>query len=270
MRVSAVQMDVITGNTAANLEAALRGIEEAAGSGAEVITLPELWTAGYVWLAGSDYTGPREAEQTAEAAAREEVLSVLGGVARDEGVWLVAGSLPEITDRGIRNTAFVIDPGGEIIHRYSKVHLIHLMGEPANLIAGDDCGTFSLGQWRAGVMICYDLRFPELARKLALDGAGVIFIPAQWPAPRIDHWIALVQARAIENQCYVVACNRVGVGGADRFPGHSMIVDPSGQVLARGGEGPCVLTATMDADAVRRTREFLPCLGDRRPDVYGR
>ena len=270
MRVSVVQMDVITGDTRANLGTALRGIGDAAEAGAEVVLLPELWTAGYVWLAGADYRGPRDALDVAEDVATEEVLSVLGDRAKETGIWLVAGSLPELTEEGIRNTAPVIDARGEVVHQYSKVHLIDLMKEPDHLVAGDRCETFALGPWRAGVMICYDLRFPELARGLAVDGAGVIFLPAQWPEPRIDHWKTLVRARAIENQCYVVACNRVGIGGADRFPGESMIVDPVGKVLARGGEGPCVLTVQIDVNVVRKTREFLPCLEDRRPEVYGR
>lgn len=268
MKVAVVQMDVAMGEPATNRGSAFRGIGEAVDAGADVVVLPELWTSGYVWLAGEDYDGPVEARGLAEDPREGETIPRLQEIARREDIWLVAGTILEM-DRGqVYNTSFVIAPDGNVVHRYRKLHLIGLMEEPERLAAGDSAETFEMNDWSAGVMICYDLRFPELARSLVLQGAEVLFVPAQWPEPRIEHWDILVRARAIENQCYIVACNRVGEGGSDTFPGVSMVVGPTGEILARGGEEACLLTADLDRDAVRDIREFLPVFSDRRPDLY--
>ncbi len=263
-------MDVVMGEPATNRGSAFRGIGEAVEAGADVVVLPELWTSGYVWLGGEDYEGPREAAAMAEDPGEGHTIPRFQEVVSREGIWLVAGSLLEADEGRVYNTSFVIDPRGDVVHRYRKVHLIGLMEEPRHLAAGDSAGIFEMHGWDAGVMICYDLRFPELARSLALQGAEVLFVPAQWPTPRIGHWEILVRARAVENQCFVVACNRVGVGGSDTFPGVSMIVGPAGEVLARGGEATCVLTAELDMDALKDIRDLLPVFSDRRPDLYHR
>ncbi len=268
MRISAIQMNVRTGDVQENIEAALEGIEGAASDGARVAVLPELWTAGYVWLAGADYTGPREALEVAESFADSSALFAMREAARQYEMWLVAGSLPELHADRVYNTSVVIDPAGSIVHRYRKIHLIHLMKEPDHLAPGQACDTLAIDEITAGIVICYDLRFPELMRQLALRGAEMIIVPAQWPEPRIDHWVTLLRARAIENQCFVVGANRVGAGGGSKFPGASMIVGPTGKILARGGEEPCVLSANLEMDRLREIRQFLPVFRDRRPEAY--
>lgn len=117
-------------------------------------------------------------------------------------------------------------------------------------------------------MICYDLRFPELARSLALDGAHIVFVPAEWPHPRLNHWRALLQARAIENQMFIVAVNRVGKGGNHTFCGHSMVVDPWGSILAEMKEEEASLTVDIDLEEVDRVRRKIPVFKDRIPDCY--
>jgi omega-amidase len=124
------------------------------------------------------------------------------------------------------------------------------------------------GQPGGALAICYDLRFPELFRSYATRGAGVILLPSEWPHPRLEHWRTLVQARAIENQCFLVACNRVGADRNSQFCGHSLIVDPWGTTLVEGGEDGELLLATLDLTAVAAVRERMTVLRDRRPELY--
>jgi predicted amidohydrolase len=151
---------------------------------------------------------------------------------------------------------------------YSKVHLYRLMDEDKYLTAGDRPTVIDLPWGAAGLAICYDLRFPELFRKYALAGARMVILPAEWPRPRLAHWRTLLRARAIENQMFVIACNRVGETPGDHFPGHSAIVDPWGKAIVEGAEGEELLTAEIDLEEVIRFRELIPVFEDRRPDLY--
>jgi predicted amidohydrolase len=158
---------------------------------------------------------------------------------------------------------------GEPFAEYSKVHLFRLMDEQRYLAEGNSMCRFELDDVPCGTLICYDIGFPEMARSLTLKGCKVLFVPAQWPRPRIDHWKKLLQARATENQMYVVACNRAGSEGDNEFPGHSMIIDPWGRTIdemPEGNEG--ILFAEIDVDKVEELREAIPVFLDRRPLVY--
>jgi omega-amidase len=151
---------------------------------------------------------------------------------------------------------------------YSKIHLFRLMDEHQYLTAGDKSVTVDLPFGRAGLAICYDLRFPELFRGYALAGAEMVFLPSEWPHPRLVHWQTLVRARAIENQMFVFACNRVGADVRNEFFGHSMVVNACGEILAEGGEGEELITLTADLSKVQEARRKIPILQDRRPEVY--
>jgi len=266
LKVAIVQMDVAVGDPLSNARLAVERLEEAAERGAGVVVLPELWSTGYTWL-DPDLAGP-SIHHWAGHQSHDEAVRRLRSAAQDREVWVVAGTVPEERNGRLYNTSLVFSPSGEVAHRYSKAHLIGLLGEPDHFSAGAEAGVFALDNWTAGVLVCYDLRFPELARTLVLDGAEVLFIVAQWPIERKDHWRLLVQARAVENQCFVVAANRTGRTGSYLFAGSSMIVDPQGRVLAEGDDEPCVLEATLDRETLRRAREFLPCLEDRVPFLY--
>ncbi len=262
-------MDVVTGDTDTNVAAARDGISRATAQGAQVVLLPELFTAGYVWREGEGYSGSREAADFAlDFGACEGALAMLADAARCHGIWVVGGSVPEVTGNGIYNTTPVFNPRGRLVHRYRKVHLIGLMDEDRHMVAGDTCHAFALGEETAGIFICYDLRFPELGRNLFIDGARLLLVPAQWPSARASHWRALLVARAIENQAYVVATNRVGRGGPDTFSGGSLVVAPDGEVLAEGGSDKEVVLADLDFSRVDALRDTLPCGPDRRPGVY--
>ncbi len=268
MRVAVVQMDVQTGDVARNLASAKDGIREALRRKAQVVVLPELWDVGYVWREDSTYPGSRSIQDFAKPLAENAALDEIKQLAAQNGIWMVAGSLPERTAAGIYNTAVIIDRQGNRVHRYRKVHLIGLMDEPEHLESGAGNQPFLLEGIRAGIIICYDLRFPESMRSLIYQGAKVIFVVAQWPKIRINHWKTLIQARAIENQCYVIAANRVGQGGPDEFPGASMVVDPMGTIQIVGGDAPCVLTDDLDLDRVCEVRRQMPVLNDVNPPAY--
>ncbi|MCR4431012.1 MAG: carbon-nitrogen family hydrolase [Tepidanaerobacteraceae bacterium] len=169
---------------------------------------------------------------------------------------------------GVFNSSYVINRDGEIVARYDKVHRFRLMEEDRYLSPGKEAVTFELDGIPCGIIICYDLRFPEFVRKLALLGAKVLFIPAQWPRPREIHWKLLNIVRAIENQFFVVAVNRAGKDGKEEFPGMSLVVDPWGEVLLEGSDRQEVLTATLDLSRIDHARRKITVFEDRRPELY--
>jgi predicted amidohydrolase len=160
-------------------------------------------------------------------------------------------------------------PDGVLCGAYRKVHLFRLMDEEKYLAPGEECVNLDLPWGRTGLAICYDLRFPELFRTYALAGARLMLIPAEWPHPRREHWRTLLRARAIENQCFVAACNRIGATGASTFFGASTVIDPWGETLVEAGEIETLLTVTIDTDLVESVRRRIPVFEDRRADLYG-
>jgi omega-amidase len=183
---------------------------------------------------------------------------------------VVAGSLPEAVDGSVANTLYVVDRDGEIKGRYRKIHLFTPTGEDTHFAGGKETVVADTSIGRLGLMICYDLRFPELARGLVLDGAEILVVPAQWPAARRAHWEALLKARAIENQCYVVGVNRVGRSGELVYNGGSLVVSPLGEELAHAGGADGEVVAAMEAEVMAAFREHVPCLEERRPMCYSR
>jgi predicted amidohydrolase len=170
---------------------------------------------------------------------------------------------------GVYNSMAVFSPQAGVLGVYRKVHLFEPMGEGQYLTAGEAPLSVDLPWGTLGCAICYDLRFPELFRRYFIDGAKLIVIPAEWPEARIEHWRALLRARAIENQAFVIGCNRVGEYNGTRFGGHSMIIDPWGDLVAEAGDEEMLLTVRINTDLVSEVQSRLPVLNDRRPNVYG-
>ena len=259
MRVSAVQMRIRTGDVRANLEEAARGVEEALRRGSHLVLLPEMWSTGFAY---------REFPDLARAAW-PAALDLMQAYARRGRAW-VAGSVPEVEGGRVYNALVWVDPAGEVAAVYRKLHLFPPMGEAEQLAAGDRVVAVATGEGLVGGLICYDLRFPELARRLALEGCWALCVPAQWPHPRLHHWQTLLMARAIENQVWVIAANRVGAEGRLEFFGHSAVISPWGEIVEGAGEEErAVVTADISRAQVDEVRERLPCLGQRRADVYG-
>jgi len=257
LRVSMGQMDVSLGQPGENLEKVRAMTTEARRRGSELIVFPELWSTGYDLERAHEYATPVDQGTFAETAA----------LARENSIHIL-GSQLERSDQGYRNTAVIFSPEGRLVGQYSKVHLFRPMEEDTYLVAGEDAPLFSLPWGKSGLAICYDLRFPELFRKYALGGAKVVFLMAEWPLPRLGHWQTLLQARAIENQFFVVACNRVGGSGEWSFFGHSGVYDPSGELIAGAADEEILVTADLDLDLVDQARQSMTVFEDRREDVY--
>lgn len=256
MIVSAIQMDVRTGDPDRNFDQAYRRIHEAARRGSQVILLPEMWNTGFM--------GARLAE-AAEANFRP-TLRFMCDAAKEAKAWIL-GSIGEPEGGRVYNTLFWCSPRGEVAGSYRKVHLFTPAGEEKHFAAGDKAEPVRTEFGLTGGLICFDLRFPELARKLAVEGAWILFVPAQFPHPRSAHWDVLLQARAIENQVWVVAANRVGRSGEVEYFGRSAIIDPWGNVVeAAYEEREGVVTAEVSHERVEEVRSALPC--PRRPEVY--
>lgn len=181
---------------------------------------------------------------------------------------LIAGSLPESTENNIFNTTYIVDTNGAVIGSYKKIHLFSLMEEEKYFSSGNKIVVCETSIGPIGIMICYDLRFPELCRSLALKGALVVLVSAQWPLVRIDHWNVLLRARAIENQIFIAAANGCGNDDGIKFGGHSQIISPTGNILAMAGADPCLKYAELNLKEISEFRNNIPCFMERAPHVY--
>ena len=265
-------MDIRFGDPAANFATVTRMTEEAKRRGSDLILFPELWSTAYDLTRASRYASSLTSGLFAEISAlsRRTGIHILGSTLSR----LASDGLPSEREQApalqnnFGNTLTVFSPDGTLLADYSKIHLFRLMDEHQYLTAGEKPVTVDLPFGRAGLAICYDLRFPELFRGYALAGAEMIFLPSEWPHPRLIHWQTLVRARAIENQMFFFACNRVGADARNEFFGHSMAVDPWGEILAEGGEGEELITLTADLSKVQEARRKIPVLQDRRAEVY--
>lgn len=260
LHIALIQADIEIGNVQANMDNMLAMMEKAAAANhkPDVIVLPEMWNTGYALDRIQELADPMG----------QETSSMLSEFARKHRIQVVGGSVAERIEDRIYNSMYVFNRNGEQIAKYSKIHLFRLMDEEKFLQAGQQTVTFDLEEMKAGASICYDIRFPELSRTLALGGAQVLFVPAEWPHPRLHHWRTLLIARAIENQMYVVACNRVGTSGETDFFGHSLIIDPWGEIIAEGDERETIVTGTLDCKLTDEVRGRIPVFEDRRPHLY--
>ena len=269
MRVGAVQLNS-TDNTDRNLATADRLVREAAALGAEVVVLPEKWSV----------LGTPEQMTAAAEPLDGRFISWARGAAQELGVDLVAGSIVERVEGRDKtaNTSVHVGPDGEIRAVYRKMHMFdvevdgNVYAESATEDPGEDVVLSVLADGvRLGMTVCYDVRFPELYRILAMRGAEVVTVPAAFTlATTRDHWEVLLRARAIENQCFVVAPNQIGAHPpGPRCGGRSMIVDPWGLILAQAPDLETAIVADLDFDVLQRVRHRIPALTHRRPEAYG-
>ena len=258
LKISLGQMNVRLGQPEANLETAELMAAEAARRGSDLLLLPELWSTGFD-LENAD----RYATTTDEG-----IFAQMARMAQRHNLYLLGSCLSLLGPGQYGNTAVLYNPQGEQMAVYSKIHLFRLMDEEQYLTAGDALALVDTDWGKTGLAICYDLRFPELFRRYALEGARVVFLPSQWPHPRLAHWRTLLRARAIENQFYMVACNCVGTSKETDFFGHSCIIDPWGETVIEAGEQEMLLTCEIDTATVDTIRERIPVFEDRREELY--
>ncbi|MBU5674424.1 carbon-nitrogen family hydrolase [Paenibacillus brevis] len=260
-RISLIQCDIELGEPAINERKLTEMLQSAAEAPEkpDIIVLPEMWNTGYAM------------DRLTALAERDERCGIrrrMSELAARHQVQIVAGSIAEQRNGKLYNTMYAYNRKGEEIASYSKIHLFRLMEEDKYLEQGKALGRFELEGLSCGGAICYDIRFPELSRSLALQGVHTMFVPAQWPHPRLNHWRSLLIARAIENQMYVAACNRVGDSGSQAFCGHSLIIDPWGEIIAEGGEEEEIVSGVIDLSLVHEVRSRIPVFSDRQPQYY--
>ncbi len=256
-----VQFDVRPGDVAGNCAAMRAGVEEAVLAGARLCVLPELWSTSFLPQFDDDIV------QQADEAERE-----LAELSRAHGLVTIASTI-EATDGAVFNTAYVTEAGRRL-GAYRKIHLFSPNLEHRRHGFGDQPCVVDSSLGRIGVLICYDLRFPELSRYYFHRGVELLAVPGQWPEARAQHWRTLLRARAIENEFFVLGCNRTGQEPSQRngepmpFPGDGRIVDPTGEVLASGSGEAGAIVATIELRKVRTMRRILPIERDQRPSVY--
>lgn len=258
MRVALAQLDIQFGDPDANYQQVEVAIQRAAEQTVDVIVLPEMWNTGYA-LTRLNVVADDDGQRTRQ---------LLSKLARQFRVNIVGGSVAVARDGHYYNEMLVINRHGQLVSQYDKVHRFGLMAEDRYITAGATENVFELDDVAAMGVICYDIRFPEWLRKQAAQGPRVIFVSAEWPTQRQMQWRLLLQARAIENQAFVVAVNRVGSDPDNQFGGQSLVIDPLGDLLAIGGAHPQLITATLDLAQVERVRGQIPVFEDRRPELY--
>ena len=268
IRVACVQL-TSRADKAENLEKTERLVAQAAASGADVVLLPEKWNA---------IGGVETLHEAAETIEGGESVEAMRGWAAQHGITLVGGSITERREgrEKLSNTSLVFDPDGELVALYRKIHLFdvdvggHRYRESDAEEPGEEPVVARLEGWPIGLTVCYDLRFPELYRILALEGAELVTVPAHFTLyTGKDHWHVLLRARAIENQNYVAAAAQIGetIPGKPSY-GRSLIVDPWGIVLAQAPDEETVISAELDRARLQDIREKLPSLKNRQADTY--
>lgn len=260
MKVAVAQIDCELGNSSANCSKILAFTRQASEQGCQVVVFPEMVDTGYEMS-----TIGKTASTWAELPLME-----VKRTAKENAMYLICG-LSEKETRGIFNSIAVINPDGELIGKYRKTHLFPAdpVDEDRYLAAGDTFEVVKIGDMEWGLSICFDLRFPEVARRLVQRGAEVLVVCSAWPVARQAHWKALTLARAIENQCYVVGANRVGTDGTLTFCGSSCLIDPVGTPVASGSmDREEILVGEIASETVNNHRQTMPFLECGREDLY--
>jgi predicted amidohydrolase len=267
LRVACVQL-ASGADKAANVARAERGIREAAARGARLVALPEKWNA----------IGDPDVLHANAEAIDGPTLTAVAGWASELDVWILAGSIVvrEPGEQLLRNLSALVSPAGDIVASYAKMHMFDV--EVAGVAyresdaerPGDEIVTADVDGTTLGMTVCYDVRFPELYRILAVRGARIITVPAAFTLMTgRDHWEVLLRARAIENQCFVIAPDVIGDHGGGKVSyGRSMVIDPWGTVLAQAGDREAVIVADLDLGMVDRVRASIPSRASRRADAY--
>lgn len=259
MKVACLQMDMLLGKPEENFSHAAELVKRAMKDKPDVLVLPETWNTGFF---------PRENLQALCDRDGIQVKQVFGALAERNQVNIVAGSVSNVRGGKVYNTAMVFDRTGACIASYDKTHLFTPMGEDNYYTPGDRLCTFVLDGVKCGLIICYDVRFPELTRSLTVPGLDMLFVVSQWPKVRTFHLRSLTTARAIENQMFLVCCNSCGTAGQTVYGGNSAIIDPWGETVALAGETEEILTADCDLQILTNIRGSIPVFRDRRPSLY--
>ena len=254
VRIGVLQLDCSTSESVAHrVERVLAEVDREAAN-ADLLLLPELWNS-----AAFDLSAAREHAQPLDGP----LPTALATLAKKHGTWIHGGSFCEIdSDGNLHNTSVVFNPAGELAASYRKVHVFTYAREQDTMTPGSELVMVETPLGLTGLATCYDLRFPEMFRAMTQRGAEAFLIPSGWPTARITQWDALLPARAIEDQAWVVACNQAGVQNGMELGGHSAVIDPMGRVLSQGDSHAVVLRVDVDLNVGRTWRAEFPALND--------
>ena len=259
MKIVACQLDCAWEDKKANYAKVRSLLDAGTIPPGALVVLPEMFSTGF----SMNVAAIRESEPS-------ETETFLANAARHYGAFVLGGLVTQAADSRGRNEAVVFSPEGKLVCRYGKIHPFSFGGETKHYAAGTEVQNFQCNDLVVAPFVCYDLRFPEIFRIATLRGAHLLAVIANWPTKRVSHWIALLQARAIENQAYVVGVNRVGNDPKLAYPGHSLIIDPQGEIVAEGSGDEQLVSADVDVAKVISWRNEFPALRDMRTEfVHG-
>jgi predicted amidohydrolase len=259
LNIAMVQMEIFDGKKDENLTTILNLLNKISKFEIlpHIVVFPELFTTGY---------DLRNVEKYAEKIPGKTIDTI---AEISKGKFIVIGTILESDGGHYFNTAFILGKSGMILGKYRKIHLFAPMLETQYLTPGNQINPFNISELeglKIGIVICYDLRFPEIFRMLALNGAQIIFVPSEFPSPKRDVWKTLLHARAIENQTFVIGVNRTGKGISDDFFGYSLV--SNGDYIEVLSEGPTIKTFTIDLNSLESIRKKMPVLRDRKKELY--
>lgn len=258
LTISLAQLNLYFGDPDKNFAQIEPAVKQAAEQHADIVVFPEMWNTGYDLTRFAKIADPNgQRTQTLLAKLAQKYQLIVHG-----------GSVATAHDGAYYNTTYIFGTTGQLLTSYQKVHLFGLMREDQYLAAGLEEDHFQIKGIDATSVICYDIRFPEWLRTLSLDNSRLIFVPAEWPNSRIPQWRRLLAARAIENQSFVVAVNRVGSDPDNQFGGHSGVYNPLGDELLTLDDQPQLKTITIETTETDDVRGFMPVFADRRPELY--
>lgn len=260
-KASLVQMNIIHKNPAENRKKIKDLIEQAMKENPDLIVFPETCTSGY------SESVFHEIEKYAEEE-NGQTISEIRALAKKYQVCICSGSIAEKDGNNFYNTVYFIGRDGELLAKYRKMHLYSAMDENKAFKNGTEMPVFETEFGHLAMMTCYDIRFVELSRTYAVKGAKAIVVVSNFPNPKVDHWRTLLKARAIENQMYIIACNRVGKAYESTYFGHSLIIDPWGEIICEGNDEETILTGIVDFEKVTQVRKTIPMYWDRQPESY--
>ncbi|MGD2185240.1 MAG: carbon-nitrogen family hydrolase [Desulfobacterales bacterium] len=259
MKVASIQMSVVEGDKTATIDKAVENIHRCEGS--DLVILPEIWNVGF--MSFDRYVS--EAED-----CNGQTLTRLREAAKKISVYLHTGSFVEKINGSYYNSSYLVSPDGDVLAHYLKIHLFGYNSKETQILTpGDRVVLAETANGKIGLATCYDLRFPELFRAMAEQGTEIFLICSAWPYPRLEHWLMLNRVRALENQCFLISSNSVGINQGIQFVGHSMIVNPWGTILASAGDTEVIIKSEIDKAELVTARQQFPALADRKDWLKG-
>jgi predicted amidohydrolase len=259
MNVASIQMSVVEGDKSATVDKAVENIHRCEGS--DLVILAEIWNVGF--MSFERYVS--EAED-----CNGQTLTRLREAAQKINAYLHTGSFVEKKNGRYYNSSYLISPDGDVLANYLKIHLFGYNSKETQLLTpGDAVVVVETPIGKIGLATCYDLRFPELFRNMAERGAEIFLICSAWPYPRLEHWLMLNRVRALENQCFLMSSNSVGLNQGIQFVGHSMIIDPWGTILAGAGDKEAIIKSEINLADMQTARQQFPALADRKDWLKG-